>query len=375
MNKKVVSISIGLLMIMGIVSAVSAQTSDTSVGSVQIMPVSVTVGDVDAVQTSTCVDLKSESLRYRSSDATTNGEVSMLQDFLVASSLLKSTVTGYFGLGTFAAVKQYQRSVGISGTGYVGPLTKAKIYEQSCSGSYSSATASGKGVLAAPGIQTSPANGQVPPPLANRPPNTLPGFASTTIRMCTMEARLCPDGTMMPRDPMTCAWLDTQCGKLPKPSPTTVGVPPRSVTPVGSGTQQVPAPLAPPIVLDGPLPPRSTGTPTGQVCTMEARMCGDGRPMLRNMTTCEWITTSCGNATGTVRVIVPSGSVPLPPVKPVPATIPAQPAVACTMQIKFCPDGVTVMPRDAQCGWHPEKCTGPSAPVGGSVPVAPLPLY
>lgn len=360
MNKKVIGFTIGLSMVLMSALAAYAVTSDVMATDAQIMPVAATFSDVDTVETSTCIDLKSSMLRYRSNDAITNGEVSLLQDFLVANSLLKSTVTGYFGLATFAAVKQYQRSLGISPTGYVGPLTKVKIYEQSCSGNVNVSVQSGSSV-------TNPGQG-VSPSVVSKPSTLTPAMrvgqpwvSSTTPRACTMEARLCPDGTMMPRDMMTCAWLDTKCTKSPlQPS-----------TRVGFATT---APSMPQIVLDGPLPPRATGTQTGPVCTKEVRLCGDGKPMVRNMATCGWVTTSCGAATGTIRVIVPVGTVPaVAPTRPVVA--PVVPAVACTMQIRFCPDGVTAMPRDAQCGWHPEQCTGPSAPVGGSLPPSPLEQY
>ena len=39
----------------------------------------------------------------------------------------EARVTGYFGVLTTAAVKKFQAKYGISTTGYVGPLTRAKL--------------------------------------------------------------------------------------------------------------------------------------------------------------------------------------------------------------------------------------------------------
>src|SRR3989338_5023311 len=73
-----------------------------------------------------CVSLNF-NLKYRSRDANTNGEVSTLQDFLQSQNYLSSEPTGYFGILTLKAVKDFQRDNGITPTGYVGPITRAKI--------------------------------------------------------------------------------------------------------------------------------------------------------------------------------------------------------------------------------------------------------
>jgi peptidoglycan hydrolase-like protein with peptidoglycan-binding domain len=88
-------------------------------------------GDVDTASVSTCTDLQN-NLRYRTRDASVNGEVSLLQDFLQAKGYLHTEPTGFFGLMTFQAAKDFQRNVGLSPTGYVGPLTRAKIKVASC---------------------------------------------------------------------------------------------------------------------------------------------------------------------------------------------------------------------------------------------------
>lgn len=77
--------------------------------------------------TTSCLDLM-QDLRYRS----TGTAVSGLQDYLQASGHLNSEPTGYFGLLTLQAVKNFQSSQSISPTGFVGPLTRAKIKTLTC---------------------------------------------------------------------------------------------------------------------------------------------------------------------------------------------------------------------------------------------------
>lgn len=109
----------------------SSSSSSSSSGSSQT---SQGTGDVDPNPTgSSCFSLSSTGLRYQARDANTNGEVSMLQDFLQSKGYLNSEPTGYFGLMTQAAVKKLQSASGIDPTGYVGPLTRAKI-SASCGG-------------------------------------------------------------------------------------------------------------------------------------------------------------------------------------------------------------------------------------------------
>lgn len=74
---------------------------------------------------------------YRgSTDATTGGEVTLLQKFLVATGHLdiKNTVSGYgfFGGYTESAVIAFQKANGIELTGTVGKTTRAKIQALSC---------------------------------------------------------------------------------------------------------------------------------------------------------------------------------------------------------------------------------------------------
>ncbi len=90
-----------------------------------------TSSDIDPQGDSSCVSI-SNNLRYRASDANTNGDVSVLQDFLQTNGYLQSNPVGFFGLMTIAAVKKFQKANDISPTGYVGPITREKIKTESC---------------------------------------------------------------------------------------------------------------------------------------------------------------------------------------------------------------------------------------------------
>jgi hypothetical protein len=54
-------------------------------------------------------------------------DVTELQKRLTAEGVYSGPITGYFGPLTLEGVKAYQRKMGISDTGYVGPLTKAAL--------------------------------------------------------------------------------------------------------------------------------------------------------------------------------------------------------------------------------------------------------
>lgn len=234
----------------------------------------------------TCTALQSDLLRYRASDSSTRGDVTRLQNFLVAKGLLNTQPTGYFGLGTFAAVRAYQAQKGLSQSGYVGVLTKAKIQEESC-------------------------NLPTTQPVKNPTSGTdIPGTSTGSI-LCSLEIRMCPDGSKMPRD-SNCTWLPEKCS-------------PQAIKKV-----------------IGDIP---------TCLTMEYKACPDGKPMPRQG--CAWLPERCGVATTTVssvKVSLPVQTITKPVVE---ETSPK--AVACTMMMRLCPDGSS-MPRDASCNWHPEQC-------------------
>ena len=77
-----------------------------------------------------------QTLSFGQMDATTNGQVTLLQQFLVNYfNLADGTAAGYFGVGnvgsfgnkTQALVKRFQTQKGISPVGFVGPQTRAAI--------------------------------------------------------------------------------------------------------------------------------------------------------------------------------------------------------------------------------------------------------
>jgi hypothetical protein len=59
-------------------------------------------------------------------------EVRSLQDFLMEKGYLKAVPNGYFGVGTYAGVKAYQKDVGLDSSGSVLAKTRASIQKDSC---------------------------------------------------------------------------------------------------------------------------------------------------------------------------------------------------------------------------------------------------
>lgn len=115
---KALFISASIIFITSSASALDCSDPNTSCSAVGSIQLSARV----------CVDLpKTLSKGMESS------HVLVLQNFLVGKGLLKANPTGYFGVGTFNAVKAYQKSVGIQQTGTVGVLTRASIKKDTCS--------------------------------------------------------------------------------------------------------------------------------------------------------------------------------------------------------------------------------------------------
>lgn len=67
-----------------------------------------------------------KNLKYGQRD----NEVTELQQFLIDKGLLKTTPSNFFGILTLKAIKNYQASLGISPTGFVGALTREKINKE-----------------------------------------------------------------------------------------------------------------------------------------------------------------------------------------------------------------------------------------------------
>src|SRR3989344_42168 len=59
-----------------------------------------------------------------------NNKVKELQEFLISKDLLVGSATGNFYSLTLDAVKKYQASIGVTKSGYVGPLTRNAINEE-----------------------------------------------------------------------------------------------------------------------------------------------------------------------------------------------------------------------------------------------------
>ncbi len=78
-------------------------------------------------QTVPCV-----SLTYNLQRGYESSAVLSLQNFLYAKGFLKATPNGYFGPGTLAGVKAFQKSAGLPQVGNTGPLTRAAIQKNSC---------------------------------------------------------------------------------------------------------------------------------------------------------------------------------------------------------------------------------------------------
>lgn len=73
------------------------------------------------------VSTVSASLDYNIKYGQSGSQVSELQDFLNDRGFLKVSPTGFFGLLTLRAVQDYQMSVNVPSTGYVGIMTRGEI--------------------------------------------------------------------------------------------------------------------------------------------------------------------------------------------------------------------------------------------------------
>lgn len=83
--------------------------------------------------TSSASALTCTSLTKSLSKGSKNSEVFKLQQFLFDGGYLTTKPTGYFGVLTVVAVKKFQGSNELSQVGSVGPATRSKIKEISCS--------------------------------------------------------------------------------------------------------------------------------------------------------------------------------------------------------------------------------------------------
>lgn len=233
------------------------------------------VGDVIIPTLSSCFDLQSGNLRYRSSDAITGNEITTLQAFLSTQGFLKVPATGYFGVSTLAAVKVYQASVGLTPTGYVGPLTRAKIKEVSCDIPTTQPVA--------PSVTTDK-TASTKSSLGNETALPLPVKKVLDIPSClTLEYKACPNGAPMPRQ--GCSWLPGKCGTVATSSKTI------------DATTLTPSVLIVPQQVQPTVQKVKINTMPEVACTMVMRLCSDGSAMPRDES-CGWHPEKCPADTG-----------------------------------------------------------------------------
>ena len=106
----------------------------------------------------TCTDLQKNVARTQESPS-----VLALQNFLFEKGYLKAKPNGYFGAGTFAAVKMYQKSLGIEQVGSTGPFTRTAIKKETCSLSSSSIPTTKAVVISTPPTSLTPSSPVVVP--------------------------------------------------------------------------------------------------------------------------------------------------------------------------------------------------------------------
>jgi PKD repeat protein len=196
------SLILGLVLSLGFVAAPvqAAALSSTQVSAIvsllqsfgadsgTIANVQAALGGQNTGSSSSCLTL-SENLYAGETDATTNGEVTELQQFLGVSP------TGYFGPLTLQAVENWQSSHGIvssgtpdtTGYGFVGPQTRAAM---ACSGSTQNAA-----------FSASPTSGAAPLAVTFTGPQSVAG---DTVDF--------GDGTLGTMSPTACPQASSSCG-------------------------------------------------------------------------------------------------------------------------------------------------------------------
>lgn len=91
-----------------------------------------TVTNDEEPSVAVCTELE-HTLYWGTRDRRTDGEVSELQAFLKAEGYLgKNGPSGFFGMATFNAVREFQRDHDIRATGFVGEATREAIEDESC---------------------------------------------------------------------------------------------------------------------------------------------------------------------------------------------------------------------------------------------------
>lgn len=157
-----------------------------------------TQGDVDPNGSqSACVTLQ-YNMTVGSRDSSTGGDVSKLQDFLQSREYLSTNPTGYFGQMTRAAVARFQSASGVLASGYVGPITRAKIKDVSCSDIS----------IELPPITITPPicpTGALYNYMTGKPCSL---YTVPPLPACTDDVKTCPDGSTVSRGGPYCTFAE-----------------------------------------------------------------------------------------------------------------------------------------------------------------------
>ncbi len=141
-----------------------------------------------------CTDLKVNLVKNNKGN-----NVLVLQNFLLEKGFLKATPNGYFGNGTFLAVKNYQKSIGLAQSGKVFPLTRESIKKDSCQN-----------------------------PSSN---NKSSNQSNSTTNVCTMDVMRCPDGSYVGRSGPKCEFIACpKEGSVATSTPLIINTPTPSIT-------------------------------------------------------------------------------------------------------------------------------------------------
>jgi peptidoglycan hydrolase-like protein with peptidoglycan-binding domain len=137
--KKIGSLAIAGVMILGPVMASAQTASTTSNTQVQTMLSQIqtlqaqiqALKNAQALIASTTASISSTLLQMRNLKQGMSGEdVKALQAILAADpSIYSGDITGFFGKNTAEALKKYQKKNGLDGVGFVGPKTLKKLME------------------------------------------------------------------------------------------------------------------------------------------------------------------------------------------------------------------------------------------------------
>lgn len=124
---------LGLAVLLGsIAPGISfAQVTESSSGASGAA--NVTSQSATPPQRQVCFSIDS-NLSFGNKDRMTNGSVINVQAFLYARGYLKAEPTGYFGVLTLQAVKDFQRANGLPPTGFFGPMSRGKMKALTCDG-------------------------------------------------------------------------------------------------------------------------------------------------------------------------------------------------------------------------------------------------